>query len=67
LRDLASGIHPTVLSDLGLRAAVDALVARSSVPVLVSGELAERRAPSVAATATLITTRWLSWYARLGR
>jgi signal transduction histidine kinase len=47
LRDLARGIHPTVLSDRGLRAAVDALVARSGLPVAVRGDLVRRPAASV--------------------
>ena len=50
LRELAQGIHPAVLSDLGLRPAVDALVSRSTVPVIVNGALDERAAPSVEAT-----------------
>ncbi len=33
LRELARGIHPAVLTDRGLSAAVEALVARSAVPV----------------------------------
>jgi PAS domain S-box-containing protein len=33
LRELARGIHPAVLTDRGLEAAVDALVARSPLPV----------------------------------
>ena len=33
LRDLAHGIHPAVLSEHGLAAALDGLVARSPVPV----------------------------------
>ena len=33
LRELARGIHPAVLTDRGLSAAVDALVSRSPVPV----------------------------------
>ncbi|MEO5575879.1 MAG: PAS domain S-box protein [Gaiellaceae bacterium] len=33
LRELARGIHPAVLTDRGLRAAVEALAARSPVPV----------------------------------
>jgi signal transduction histidine kinase len=37
LRDLARGIHPAVLSDLGLAAAVDALAGRAPVPVDVTG------------------------------
>jgi signal transduction histidine kinase len=47
LRELAHGIHPAVLSDRGLRAAVDALAARSSLPVTVRGELPQRPAPAV--------------------
>ncbi|MFN0154970.1 MAG: PAS domain S-box protein [Gaiella sp.] len=42
LRELARGIHPAVLTDRGLRPALDALVARSPVPVELSmddGEL----------------------------
>ena len=48
LRELAHGIHPAVLSDRGLRAAVDTLAARASFPVTVDGGLAERarRRPS---------------------
>jgi signal transduction histidine kinase len=46
LRELAHGIHPAVLSDRGLRAAVDALAARSPVPVYVEGDLEERAAPA---------------------
>ncbi len=44
LRELARGIHPAVLTDRGLAAAVDALVARTPLPVEV--ELAEERLPA---------------------
>jgi signal transduction histidine kinase len=47
LRELAHGIHPAVLSDRGLRAAVDTLAARAPVPVRVDGDLQERPAPAV--------------------
>src|SRR5829696_2693662 len=47
LRELAHGIHPAVLSDRGLRAAVDSLAARSPVPVYVEGDLEERPASAV--------------------
>jgi signal transduction histidine kinase len=50
LRDLARGIHPTVLSDRGLRPAIIALAARCSVPVTVHGDLPERPTASVEAT-----------------
>ena len=41
LRELAAGIHPTILSDMGLAAALESLVARTPIPVsLQIGELA---------------------------
>jgi signal transduction histidine kinase len=49
LRELARGIHPTLLGEHGLRAAVDALVARSPVAVTVRGDLPQRPAASVEA------------------
>jgi signal transduction histidine kinase len=42
LRELARGIHPAVLSDRGLAAAVQALAARATVPVEVAEMPAER-------------------------
>jgi signal transduction histidine kinase len=47
LRELAHGIYPAVLSDRGLRAAVDGLAARSGIPVTVRGTLPERPGPAV--------------------
>jgi signal transduction histidine kinase len=38
LRELASGIHPSLLRDRGLLAAVEALAARNPVPVLVRAD-----------------------------
>jgi signal transduction histidine kinase len=37
LRELARGIHPTMLSDLGLGAALEALASRAPVPVEICG------------------------------
>lgn len=44
LRDLVRGIHPAVLTDRGLDAAVSALVARSPIPVDMRSGL-QRRLP----------------------
>jgi signal transduction histidine kinase len=44
LRELARGIHPAVLSDRGLGAAVEALANRAPLPVVV-GELPTERLP----------------------
>jgi signal transduction histidine kinase len=45
IRDLARGIHPAVLTDRGLDAALSSLVARSPVPVSLRSELGNERAP----------------------
>ena len=47
LRDLARGIHPPILTDRGLDAAIRALATNAAVPVSVDVDLAER--PPVAA------------------
>jgi signal transduction histidine kinase len=59
LRELARGILPTVLTRGGLRAAVDAVVARIAVPVRV--EVAEDRfAPEIEASAYFIVSEALT-------
>lgn len=45
LRDLARGIHPPILSDRGLEAAVTALAARSPLAVTIEAAI-DRRAPA---------------------
>ncbi|MEV6326342.1 sensor domain-containing protein [Streptomyces sp. NPDC051909] len=47
LRDLARGIHPAVLTDRGLDAALSALAARSTVPVSVEVDLPRRPAAAI--------------------
>ncbi|GGL74062.1 histidine kinase [Streptomyces fumigatiscleroticus] len=47
LRDLARGIHPAVLTDRGLDAALSAVASRCTVPVQVDVDLTERPAPAI--------------------
>ncbi|WP_409470264.1 sensor histidine kinase [Streptomyces sp. HC307] len=47
LRDLARGIHPAVLTDRGLDAALSAVASRCTVPVQVEVDLASRPAPAI--------------------
>lgn len=51
LHDIARGIHPAVLTDRGLDAALSPLAARSPVPVDVRVDLPSRPAPAVEAIA----------------
>jgi signal transduction histidine kinase len=60
LRNLARGIHPAVLTDRGLDAALSALVSRSPVPVRLDVELDERLPASVEATAYFIVAEALT-------
>ncbi|SCF96734.1 Histidine kinase [Streptomyces sp. MnatMP-M17] len=47
LRDLARGIHPAVLTDRGLDAALSAVASRCTVPVNVSVDLPSRPAAAI--------------------
>ncbi|MFD7863893.1 sensor histidine kinase [Streptomyces sp. NPDC057682] len=47
LRDLARGIHPAVLTDRGLDAALSAIASRCTVPVTVSVDLPGRPAAAI--------------------
>lgn len=60
LRDLARGIHPSVLTDRGLDAAVHALAARAPIPVDVTVTLAQRPTPAVEATAYYVVAESLT-------
>jgi signal transduction histidine kinase len=60
LRNLARGIHPAVLSDRGLDAALSGLAARSPVPVHLDVELRERPPASIEATAYFIVAEALT-------
>jgi signal transduction histidine kinase len=60
LRNLARGIHPAVLTDRGLDAALSSLAARSPIPVNLDVQLRERPPASVEATAYFIVAEALA-------
>jgi signal transduction histidine kinase len=60
LRDLARGIHPPVLTDRGLGAALATLADRSAVPVSVDVELAERPPQAVETAAYFVAAESLA-------
>jgi signal transduction histidine kinase len=64
LRELARGIHPAILTDRGLEAAVNALAGRASVPVEVRAVPAERLAAPVESTAYFVVAEALTNVAR---
>ncbi|WP_329456250.1 sensor histidine kinase [Streptomyces sp. NBC_01497] len=70
LRNLARGIHPAVLTDRGLDAALSALAARCTVPVRVDVDLPGRPAPAIEGIAYFTVSELLqniSKHARAGR
>ena len=60
LRELARGIHPAVLSDRGLKAALEGLAGRSPVPVALDGTPHERLPPPVEAAAYFVVAEALT-------
>ncbi len=60
LRDLARGIHPAVLTDRGLSAALSAIAARCTVPVTVTVDLPSRPAPAIEGIAYFTATELLT-------
>jgi signal transduction histidine kinase len=61
LRELARGIHPSVLAEGGLGAAIDGLAARSRIPVTIDDTLAGQRfEPSIEATAYFVVAEGLT-------
>jgi signal transduction histidine kinase len=70
LRELARGIHPVVLTERGLGAALDALVTRAPVPVEIAELPAERLAATVEAAAYYVVAEAIAnvtKYARASR
>jgi signal transduction histidine kinase len=60
LRDLARGIHPAILTNRGLAAALDDLATRSAVPVEVTNAPPERLADEVEAAAYFVVSECLA-------
>jgi signal transduction histidine kinase len=60
LRDLARGIHPAVLTDRGLDAALSGLAGRSPVPVTVSVDVEPRCSPTIEAIAYFVVSEALA-------
>ena len=67
LRELVRGIHPAVLSDRGLDAALSALAARSPVPVDLDADLDERPPAAVEAAAYFVVAEALTNVAKHSR
>jgi signal transduction histidine kinase len=67
LRDLARGIHPSVLTDRGLDAALSSLAAGSPVPVTLDVDLPERPSVRVEAVAYFVLAELLTNVARHGQ
>ncbi|MFF4231555.1 sensor histidine kinase [Streptomyces sp. NPDC001820] len=70
LRDLARGIHPAVLTDRGLDAALSSIAARCTVPVSVDVDLRSRPAPAIEGIAYFTVSELLqnvSKHSRAGR
>ena len=67
LRELAAGIHPSLLTDRGLAAALEALAGRSPVPVELTAVPRERLPPSVETTAYFVVAEALTNAAKHAR
>lgn len=60
LRDFVRGLHPAVLDDLGLDAALSGIAARSAVPVRLLVELPRRPPPAVETVAYFVVSEALA-------
>ncbi len=60
LRELASGIHPALLTDRGLGPALEALAARAPVPTTVDGVPERRLPPQIEAACYFVTAEALT-------
>jgi signal transduction histidine kinase len=64
LRNLVRGLHPAVLDDRGLDAALSGIAARAPLPVRLSVAVAERASPTVEAIAYFVVSECLANIAR---
>jgi signal transduction histidine kinase len=64
LRTLVRGLHPAVLEDRGLDAALSGIAARTPLPVRVSVDVSERASPTVEAVAYFVVSECLTNIAR---
>jgi signal transduction histidine kinase len=60
LRGLVRGIHPAVLTERGLDAALSSVVARTSVPVQLVVDVDERPSPAIESAAYFVVTEALT-------
>jgi signal transduction histidine kinase len=67
LRDLARGIHPTLLRDEGLQIAVEALARRASIPVTVHGAVHDRLPDPIELAAYFVVSEALTNVAKHAR
>jgi signal transduction histidine kinase len=67
LRELARGIHPAILTEEGLPAAVEALADRSSLPVRVRADFDGRLPGPIEATAYFVVSESLANVAKYAR
>jgi signal transduction histidine kinase len=67
LRELARGIHPSVLSDRGLDAAVEGLAQRAPLPVDVAGTTGERLPAPIESAAYFVVAEALTNVAKYAR
>jgi signal transduction histidine kinase len=68
LRELARGVHPSILAEAGLEAAVESLAERAPIPVRVTAAMPlERPSPEVEATAYFVVSESLANIAKHAR
>ncbi|TVY99951.1 sensor histidine kinase [Trebonia kvetii] len=60
LRDLIRGLHPAVLEDRGLDAALSGVIARTPIPVRLTVDMTRRPAPVVEAVAYFVVSEGLT-------